>query len=76
MKDKNLRDQIANDNLKFIELKQIVDDYLKACEDNIADELGYPKAAYEMSKIALNALTRIQQKDFDAETSRTGSWLL
>lgn len=38
--------------------------------------MGYPSRdysqAYSMSKVALTALTKVQQKDFDADTSRSG----
>lgn len=43
----------------------------RACEIGTAKANGYPDAAYDMSKIALNTLTRIQQKQFDSDPSRT-----
>jgi carbonyl reductase 1 len=33
--------------------------------------LGFPDTAYEMSKVALCAITRLQQKQIDQDTTRT-----
>ena len=48
--------------------------FLRSTKNGTWIELGYPaeSSAYCMSKIGLNALTEIQQNDFDQDTSREG----
>jgi hypothetical protein len=42
------------------------------CESDYAvKKLGYPKTSYDMSKIAINALSRLQQKNFDSDPTRS-----
>ena len=47
----------------------------RACKNGTDEKLGYPQtdmSSYSMSKVALNTLTRIQQKTIDTDSSRTG----
>jgi carbonyl reductase 1 len=49
---------------------------LRACKSDKYKSLGYPSQAYNMSKVAVNALTRVQQKMIDADKTRTGILVL
>jgi carbonyl reductase 1 len=47
----------------------------RACKNGTDKQLGYPQtqySSYSMSKIGLNALTKVQQKTIDLDTNRKG----
>jgi len=59
-------------NAKAVQdVSQIVEDYVRSCENGTQVEDGYPKTAYEMSKVALITVTQLHKQIFNAD-SRPG----
>lgn len=52
------------------ELLQLVDTYLNDVRAGVHREKGWPTTAYGMSKVFLTALSFIQQRQFNADSSR------
>lgn len=60
-----LRAKFSSDSLSKEELKNLMSQYVEDCKNNVYEENGWPKSCYNMSKIGLNALTFIQQREFN-----------
>jgi NAD(P)-dependent dehydrogenase (short-subunit alcohol dehydrogenase family) len=45
---------------------------LRSCKNGTWKKDGYPRMSYAVSKIALNAITPIQQRSFDVDKKRQG----
>ncbi|CAL8090678.1 unnamed protein product [Orchesella dallaii] len=60
-----LRDKLSSDNLNVEDLNRLVNDYIKFASEGTHKENGWPNSAYAVSKVAITALTRIQQRGFD-----------
>ena len=58
-----LRNKFRNSNLSILELDDMIYDFLKCVELNECEEKGWPLDPYVVSKVALGALTRIQQRE-------------
>lgn len=43
----------------------------RSYQENTIDDIGYPGSAFDMSKLAINILTKIQQKNFDDSNNET-----
>ncbi|GAU88599.1 hypothetical protein RvY_01269 [Ramazzottius varieornatus] len=70
LKNPELIHRLTSDSLTVEELEKIMADYVKNGTD---EKLGYPTGGYgpyEMSKIGVTALSRVQQRDFDKDQSR------
>ncbi|GAU88105.1 hypothetical protein RvY_00861 [Ramazzottius varieornatus] len=72
IKDDTIKQKLKSDTLTVDELRDIMQQYLKAVRQGDYEEkgfTGYPDmyGAYPMSKIGVTALTRIQQRMFDQE---------
>ncbi|XP_046392020.1 carbonyl reductase [NADPH] 3-like [Ischnura elegans] len=67
-----LRERFASPSLTEDELCALMEEFVKAAKagDHVAK--GWSNSAYNASKVGLSALTRIQQRAFDADTSRPG----
>lgn len=59
------REKLLNPYIDMEELKTIFHSYVKAAKENKLIEEGFPKFAYGMSKLAVNVMTAIQQRDVD-----------
>lgn len=53
------------------QLKVLVNEFVQAAKDDVLEKIGWPKAAYGTSKIAINALTILQQQMIDKDTIRS-----
>jgi carbonyl reductase 1 len=78
LKNKNIKNKILDENLTIEGITQIVKEFIEACKSNKYKSIGYPTPfvfptpTYSMSKIALNALSKVQQKQFDLDKTRHG----
>ena len=55
---------------KIEQLTQIVNEYISACENGTNEKEGFSVTAYEMSKLALIYLTKLQQKLINMDKTR------
>jgi len=62
-----LRNTLSANSLTEEELKQLMRDYVDAENKEDHEDHGWPDRCYVVSKIALSALTRIQQREFDRD---------
>jgi len=62
-----LREKLASSSLTEEELGSLMNQFIKAAQDGNWKELGWGSSTYAMSKVGLSALTRIQQRAFDAD---------
>ncbi|KAG8237560.1 hypothetical protein J437_LFUL003282 [Ladona fulva] len=67
-----IRGRFSNPDLTEKELCQLMEEFVKAAKDGDHYAMGWPNSAYVVSKVGVSALTRIQQRAFDADTSRPG----
>jgi carbonyl reductase 1 len=65
-----LRKRFADPNLTVEELDGLVNSFIVATKEGNHVDLGWPNSAYCVSKVAVSALTRIQQRELNA--SRPG----
>lgn len=78
IKNNEIKQKFRDPNLTLDGLIKLVDDYIEACKNGTDEKLGYPQSAmssYNMSKIALNAFTRVYQNMVDADSSRKGIYV-
>ncbi len=68
--DESLRKKFSNPELTEEELLDLVNTYLNDVRSGQHIEKGWPKTAYGMSKVALTALSFIQQRQFNSDTTR------
>jgi len=66
-KPTELRAKFSSDTLTVDELSKLMTDFVEAAEAGNWAELGWPSSTYVVSKIGLCALSRIQQREFDAD---------
>ena len=62
-----LKNKLGSDGLTISELDDLVTDFVARAKNGTHQEKGWPNSAYIPSKVALSALTRIQQREFDAD---------
>ena len=63
LKDENIRKKLADERLTIEELCQVMRVYVDAAKQE--KHASICECTYSMSKVGLNALTRIQQREFD-----------
>jgi len=61
-----LKKKFAADDLTEDQLGDLVNDFIKRAADGTHKEAGWPDSTYVVSKVAVSALTRIQQRAFDS----------
>jgi carbonyl reductase 1 len=66
----SLRKKFSNPELTEEELLDLVNTYLNDVRSGQHVEKGWPNTAYGMSKVALTALSFIQQRQFNSDTTR------
>ncbi|XP_046392165.1 carbonyl reductase [NADPH] 3-like [Ischnura elegans] len=67
-----LRERFSSPNLTEDELCSLMKEFVTAAKAGDHFAKGWPNSAYVASKVGLSALTRIQQRGFDADSSRPG----
>ena len=75
MNSVELRQKFANPNATIDDIKNLVQNFLVAAKNGTTEKEGYMKkgySSYATTKAALNAVTAIQQKNIDQDTSRKG----
>jgi carbonyl reductase 1 len=65
-----LRSKLQSDDLKMPELVDIIEDFIKHAKAGDHSAHGYPSSAYGMSKVGVTAMTRILQRELDADQSK------
>ncbi|CAB3362467.1 Hypothetical predicted protein [Cloeon dipterum] len=65
-----LRTKLSSPSLTEEELCDIMRSFVKAANAGNHYELGYPNSCYVVSKVGVSALSQIQQRTFDNDTSR------
>lgn len=65
-----LRDKISDPSRTEEDLDKIAQDYLKDVEQGIHEQNGWSGSAYSTSKVLITSWTLLQQRKFDADTSR------
>jgi carbonyl reductase 1 len=68
--DESLRKKFSNPELTDEELLDLVNTYLNDVRSGQHIEKGWPTTAYGMSKVALTALSFIQQRQFNSDKTR------
>jgi len=67
----DLKKRLACPTLTEDQLDDIVKDFVEAAKAGTHRQLGWTNFPYNVSKVAASALSRIQQRTLDADTSRT-----
>ncbi|XP_069959513.1 carbonyl reductase [NADPH] 1 isoform X3 [Cherax quadricarinatus] len=62
-----LRQKLSSSTLTEEELCELMNQFVKKAKDGTWKESGWPNSTYVVSKIGVSALTRIQQRAFDAD---------
>ena len=65
-----LKQKFASNNLTVGELDALMNDFVTTAEAGNHVKKGYENNAYGTSKVGLSALTRIQQREMDKDTTR------
>lgn len=65
-----VREKLTSPELKMDELCALANKFVAATKDGNFKELGFPPSAYGMSKVFVNAMTEIQQRDFNADSRK------
>ena len=61
----------SDSTLSFEELDAMMKDFVDSTKDGSHEEKGWPNGSYVVSKVGLSALTRIQQREMDKDSTRT-----
>jgi len=64
----DLKTKLKSESLDVPALNQLMKKFVKDAEAGKAEEEGWGSSAYSVSKVAVSALSFIQQRSFDAET--------
>ncbi|XP_054163233.1 carbonyl reductase [NADPH] 3-like [Oppia nitens] len=70
IKGESLRKRFADPNLTDKQLLDLVNEYLEDVNNGRHVEKGWPNSTYAVSKVAVTALTFIQQRQLNADKSR------
>ncbi|XP_042892822.1 carbonyl reductase [NADPH] 3-like [Penaeus japonicus] len=62
-----LKEKLASPSLTEEELCDLMNQYVEKAKEGTWKEAGWPYKPYEVSKVGVSALTRIQQRAFDAD---------
>ncbi|KAK8724589.1 hypothetical protein OTU49_011164 [Cherax quadricarinatus] len=62
-----LREKFASSTLTEEQLGELMNEFVVKAKDGTWKESGWPNSTYVVSKIGVSALTRIQQRAFDAD---------
>lgn len=65
-----MRKRFSDPDLTDGQLLDLVNEYLSDVNKGVHIENGWPSTTYQMSKVALTALTFIQQRQFNEDKSR------
>ncbi|KAK4885654.1 hypothetical protein RN001_001925 [Aquatica leii] len=65
-----LRTKFSNPNLTVAELSKMMHQFVRDAKDNKHVEKGWGNSMYVVSKVAVSALTVIQQKEFDKDPKK------
>ncbi|KAJ3647386.1 hypothetical protein Zmor_019265 [Zophobas morio] len=63
-----LRSQFNDPSLTVPKLNQLVEKFIQDAKNDKHKEAGWGTSSYAVSKVAVSALTKIQQRNFDQET--------
>jgi len=69
--DESLRQKFADDYLKSEELDVLMIDFINRTQDGTHSQKGWPNSTYVVSKVGLSALTRIQQREINKDSTRS-----
>ncbi|XP_071455695.1 carbonyl reductase [NADPH] 3-like [Hetaerina americana] len=67
-----LRERFSSPDLTEDKLCALMEEFVQAAKAGDHFAKGWPNSAYATSKVGLSALTRVQQRAFDADTSKPG----
>ena len=70
IKDEKLKNTFASEKLTVPELDDLMNDFVKSTQDGTHEGKGWPNSTYVVSKVGLSALSRIQQREMDADAGR------
>jgi len=62
---KEIRDKLANPNIFEHEIKELMEDFVKAAKEGNHEAAGWPNSAYAVSKVGVSAATKFQQRMMD-----------
>lgn len=65
-----LRERFASATLGRAELVDLVESFVRSVADGTHEAHGWPSSAYGVSKVALNALTRVLARELDTDPRR------
>ena len=60
--DEGLRKKLSSDDLTYEELDGLMNEFIQTTQDETHSQKGWPNSTYDVSKVGLSALTRIQQR--------------
>jgi len=64
--DAELRKQLSSDDLTEEKLGDLMNTFIRLAKEGTHHSAGWPNSTYNVSKVGLSALTRIQQREIDA----------
>lgn len=64
----HLRKKFANPDIQLSELVQLMNDFIEAAKKGDYSEKGWPGSTYVVSKVGVSTLTRIQHREFLADS--------
>lgn len=70
IKNRSIRENLISSHASIETVSDILSDFIQKAKEFSHQDYGYPNSAYGMSKLALIAVTIIQQRYFDGESHR------
>lgn len=68
VKSEELRNRLSNEKVTIEQLNELMTEFVETVKNGTHVSLGFPADAYSMSKCAIIALTRVQQRNFDSNS--------
>jgi len=65
-----LRNKLSSDTTTAGDIDALMREFVTAAKNGSHTDLGWQNSAYGVSKVGLSALSRVQQKELDADTTR------
>jgi len=71
IQDPGLKQKFANENLSYEELDGLMNDFIESAQNGNHSTKGWPNSTYVVSKIGLSAMSRMQQRDINKDSTRS-----
>jgi len=66
-----LKQKFASENLTYEDLDGLMNDFIESAHNGTHAQKGWPNSTYVVSKVGLSAMSRMQQRDIDKDSTRS-----